>query len=111
MFINLNETKKHLYVDSGFTEDDEYILGLIEVAEQVVEEHIDCKLIDLCDLNEDGQVDLTTLPAPLKHAMKLFVGNLYANRESIAFAQSHELPLSFKYLINLYKNYESRTTK
>lgn len=44
--------------------------------------------------------------------MKLFVGNMYANRESIAFAQSYELPLSYKYLINLYKNYgTSRTVK
>lgn len=110
MYITLEEIKKHLNIDDYFTDDDAYLNSLIQVAAEVVERHIDDKLIDLCELDENGEVDLKSLPSPLIHAMKLFIGNMYANRESIAFAQSYELPLSYNYLLSLYKNYEGRTT-
>lgn len=110
MFLTVADVKKHLNIESSFTEDDAYIQSLIDVAETVVQEHIDRNLVDLCDENE-GVVDYTSLPSPLIHAMKLFIGNMYANRESVAFASSHEVPLSYNYLISLYKNYAGRTTE
>lgn len=109
MFLTVAEVKKHLNIDAGFTEDDDYIQSLIDVAEAVVQEHIDYNLADLCDLDGNGEVDASTLPAPLIHAMKLFIGNMYANRESVAFTAPHEIPLSFNYLLSLYKNYVGRT--
>lgn len=36
MYITLDEAKKHLNVESDFTEDDSYITSLIEVAEAKV---------------------------------------------------------------------------
>lgn len=36
------------------------------------------------------------------------VGNLYANRESVAFAQSYELPKSYEYLLSMYINYNKQ---
>ena len=106
MYITLNDIKKHLNIDETFTDDDAYLASLVEVAAEVVAKHIDCNLDDLCDLDEDGKVDETTLPSPLIHAMKLFVGNMYANRESISYASAQSIPNSYDYLLSLYKNYD-----
>ena len=49
--ITLAEAKKHLNLESDFTEDDAYILSLIEVAEQAVERHVNVAFEKLA---EDG---------------------------------------------------------
>ena len=100
MFLKLNDLKKHLNVDADFTEDDEYIMSLAEVAEQIVQKHIDTRLTDI--VAEQGQ-----LPMPLIHAMKLLVGNLYANREAVTYGSATELPKGYDYLLSLFKNYNN----
>lgn len=101
MYLSLSDIKKHLYIDDTFTDDDEYLLSLADVAEKVVERHIDSNLNVIVEL--EGGV----LPSPLIQAMKLFIGNMYANRESISFASTQEIPLSYQYLLSLYKNYSN----
>lgn len=101
MFITLDRIKKHLNIDSYYTDDDSYLTYLEGVAETVVEKHIDNKL---SELQTNGE-----LPTPLVHAMLLFIGNLYQSRESVAFNSSPiEIPLSFSYLLDLYKNYSNQ---
>ena len=98
MYLALDKIKKHLNIDSDFVEDDNYILSLAEVAEEVVQRHIGYRFEDIL---VDGQ-----LPAPLQHAMLLFVGNMYANRESVTFGSASELPLSYNYILQLFENYD-----
>ena len=101
MYIELNKIKKHLNIDDYFIDDDEYLLSLAEVAEKVVEKHIDCNLSDLQE--EDG-----TLPVPLLHAMLLFIGDMYQSRESVSFTSASEIPFSYEYLLSLYKDYSKK---
>ena len=56
MFLKLNDLKKHLNVDANFTDDDDYIISLGEVAEQIVQKHIDARLTDI--VKEEGQLPL-----------------------------------------------------
>ena len=77
MYITLEQAKKHLLVDEDFRADDMYILDLIAVAEDSVSKHLD---IALDELEVGG-----TLPPAIIHAMLLMIGNLYANREPVAF--------------------------
>lgn len=98
MYIQLYQIKKHLNINEDFHEDDEYLMSLEEVAEKVVERNIDTKLKRL----EDGE---GAIPSPLMQAMLLLIANYYANRESVAFAQTSNVPLSYQYLIDLYRNY------
>lgn len=100
MYIDITQIKSHLNIDSDFLDDDEYLLHLESVAELVVQKHIDHRLEDLLD--ESGQ-----LPAPLIQGMLLFIGNLYANRESVSYASAVEVPNSFEYLLSLYKDYNN----
>lgn len=100
MYLDLNIVKKHLNVDDWFTSDDEYISGLIDVAEEIVSKHLDNKLDAI--VSDNG-----SMPAPIMHACMLLIGNFYANRESIAFANATELPLGYSYLLQPYKNYST----
>ena len=99
MYVEINDLKKHLNIDAEFIEDDTYLEQLEMVAEEAIAKHIDANLSDLADMN--GGV----LPSPLIHAIKLFVGDMYASREAVAFTNAVEIPLSYTYLLSLYKKY------
>lgn len=101
MFLTLERIKRHINIDADFTEDDNYLISLAEVAEATVQRHIDSNLSELCE--ETGGA----LPAPLLHAMLLFIGDMYLNRESVAFSNATEIPFSYDYLLSLYKNYNN----
>lgn len=104
MYISIEDIKQHLNIDRDFQDDDKYLGQLIEVAQQTVERNIDRSLSDF----EDNDGDL---PESLLQAMKLFVANMYANRESISFANAKEVPLSYQYLIDLYRDYKGPHNK
>lgn len=101
-YLTLEDLKKHLNIDATFTGDDDYISSLGEVAEQMVEQHLEKPLAELANGG--------SLPAPIIHAMKLLVGTLYMARETVAFGQAYQIPMSYvtayDYLIDPYKNYK-----
>lgn len=99
MYIPLDLAKKHLNIEEDFTEDDEYILGLISVAEQAVRVHVNEDFNILAE-NNGG-----CLPAPISQAMLLMIGNMYQNREPIG-TKEKALPFNYQYLIDLYRNYD-----
>lgn len=99
MFVTLDKIKNHLNIDDYFKEDDEYITSLYEVAEKVVEKHADSDLSVIANANGG------LLPAPLVHAMLLFIGDMYRNRESVSFTSVNAIPFSYDYILSLYKNY------
>lgn len=47
MYVKLEEAKKHLLLDDSFKDDDLYILGLIDVAEDAVARNLNLKLDEL----------------------------------------------------------------
>ena len=98
MYLQLDLIKKHLNIDDYYKDDDDYLLYLANVAELTVERHIDNNISSLA--NDRGD-----LPSPLLHAMLLFIGDMYANRESISYASVHEVPFSYDYLLTLFKKY------
>ena len=101
-YLTLEQSKKHINIESDFVDDDVYITSLIDVAECSVELHVNQSLEDIATVN--GGV----LPAPLIHAMLLMVGNFYANREMVSFAsKTTEIPFNYVYLIDFYKNYSN----
>ena len=98
MYIPLELAKKHLNIESSYTEDDEYILMLIDAAEQAVRVHVNEDLDTLAE-NNGG-----CIPTPIFQAMLLMIGNLYQNREIVG-AKTQALPYAYQYLIDLYRNY------
>ena len=98
MYIPLDLAKKHLNIEDSFTDDDQYIVGLIEAAEESVRTHVNEDLESIAAKNGG------CIPTPLFHAMLLMVGNLYQNREIVG-SKTVALPFNYQYLIDLYRNY------
>ena len=100
MLIELSTIKKHLNIDADYTADDEYLMQLEGVAVKLVEKHIDRTFEDI--IAEEGEI-----PLPLLHAILLFVGNMYDNRESVAYSQAVEIPTSLTYILSMYRDYNN----
>ena len=100
MYIQLDLAKKHLNIEEDFTEDDEYILSLIEVAESAVRVHINEDFASIAEKNGG------CLPPPILQAVLLMIGNMYQNREPIG-TKNQALPYNYQYLIDLYRNYNN----
>ena len=98
MLIDLQSLKNHLNIDSSFNDDDAYIESLEEVAEEIVQKHIDKSFEDI--VGEEGE-----LPKPLLQSIKLMVANFYDNRESVAYTSVTEVPNSLNYILSMYRDY------
>lgn len=98
-YLTLKLIKKHLNLDEDFTADDSYLEVLGGAVEDAIEKNVDEPLSILAEKN-GGE-----LPLALQQAMLLLLGTYYSNRESIAFANPVEVPNTYNYLIDLYRNY------
>lgn len=99
MFIDLDRVKSHLHITNDYTEEDEYLCGLIAAAEAAVENHIQTPLSVLSNVFGGN------LPSPVQHAILLLIGTLYQNRESVAFINAYKIPHSYEYLLQPYVKY------
>lgn len=100
MILDLATIKKHLNIDASYTDDDTYIEFLEGVAEEVVQKHIDRSFEEI--IGEAGEI-----PQPLLHSILLIVGNMYANRESVAYTSAVEVPNSLSYILSMYRDYKN----
>lgn len=102
MVVTIDETKRHLNLDEDFVGDDLYITDIIKVSEYAVMNRLRMSSIDSFGDN---------VPPPIRHAILLFISNLYNNRDPVAFGQPYKLPMSIDYLLNPYVNYCNRETR
>lgn len=98
MYTNLQTVKEHLKIDVDV--EDNYLLGLIEAAENAVENHIGVQLSDYVD-------EIGYLPPALQQAILIMCGNLYNNRESIAYTSTYSIPMSLEYMLAQFKKYDA----
>lgn len=91
MFVTLDEVKRQLNILLSETTEDDYLNYLIEVSEDVVSNYLNYSLSDYT--NE-------TLPKAIKHGILMIISDLYANRESISFAQGYKIPGTLDLLLS-----------
>ena len=103
-YLTLDLIKKHLNMNADYTAEDDYLTMLAGAVEEVVGKHIDDDLNTLAKNNDDK------LPLPLVQACLLLLATYYSNRENVAFTTTNEVPTSFTYLLDLYKNYGGSET-
>lgn len=115
--VTLAEAKKHLNLETYFTEDDSYISVLIDVSFLSIRNR--CNNLTWTDNSAvtygsiefaDYTISGTTIPLAIKWATLLMVGNLYANREPVSFGSPVAIPFTLEFLIAPYINYEGPTT-
>lgn len=98
MFTTLSTARKHCNIDDDFHADDDYLLHLIEVAENAVAKNINRPLY-AC-VGQDG-----LLPPTIRQQILILVATMYENREATAPIQMHKLPTSFDWLASLDRHY------
>jgi hypothetical protein len=98
MYISISEVKQHLNIDEQYTTDDIYIESLISVAKEVVEHEINNSIDSLI---VDGEI-----PSAIKQSMLLLIGNLYLNREPVAYSSVSKIPYTLDLLLSINKNYK-----
>lgn len=98
MYTDLHTLKEHLRIDVDV--EDNYLYGIIDAAENAVENHVGRKLAEYED--EKGY-----LPPALQQAILIMAGNLYNNRESIAYTSAYSIPMSLEYMLAQFKKYDA----
>lgn len=93
-YTNLSNGKLHLKIEDDYTDDDMYISNLLDVAELAVLNYLN-----------DSITSYTVVPLPIVQATYFLMANWYGNRQIISFAQGIEIPYTFQFLLNPYKNY------
>jgi len=96
MYITVEDLKKHLNID--FSDDDEYLISLIEVAQASIEMYVSTSL-------SDYEISSGKLNPMLVHAIKILAGTFYANREAVAFAEPRPIPYTLDYLVKPFRKY------
>ena len=98
MYVTIYEIKQHLYID--FEADNAMLADMIQASEDIIQKYLNTTFEDIID-------EYGSLPISLKQAIKIMVGNLYANRESVSFnAYPSKIPYSYEYLLQPYKSYK-----
>lgn len=98
-YLVLADIKKHLNVDTSFTDDDTYISALGTAAEEAVEKYIDYPLSQLEDSTKK-------LPQSVIQAMYLLIGTWYNTRESVSNTNTSVVPHAFEFLCSLHQDYK-----
>lgn len=95
-YTTIHEVKRHLNIESSFNDDDGYLQDLIEVSAIAIQNYLNDSL--------SGQTE-TNVPMTIKHAALLFTAHLYIHRQIVSFANAVEIPYTYKFLLDPYKNF------
>ncbi len=101
MRLTLKEVKTHCRIDPHYSDEDDYLSGLIEVAENDVAQRLRYSSLD-------EAFPCGCMPPSVRHAIKIVVANLYENRESIAAASLNKVPETLDALLAPYVRYCER---
>ena len=95
-FTDLTTAKLQLNIEDSYYDDDIYICQLLNVSEIAISNYC----------NEDWST-YTTIPVTISQAAYLLTAHLYANRQVVSFATQAgaEIPYTFQFLLNPYKNF------
>ena len=94
LYVTVDLFRKHSNINVE-NDDDEYLAHLLDTAQLAVENDINSSLTELLD--DNGEI-----PKALTHAIMLQAGNLYENREILAYGKVSIRPHSYSYLIAPY---------
>ena len=92
--VALEDIKTHLRLDPDATTEDVYLNSLIVAARRMVERETQRTIVGPAPTIVDDDLEVA------KHAIRLVVGNWYANREPVVDAKVMELPHSLRWILD-----------
>ncbi|KGQ32247.1 head-tail connector protein [Gallibacterium anatis] len=99
-YITLNEVKAHLNIHEDFYLDDALLYGYINASLEVAQRHIGKRF----SLSEEDSDETTLIFNPaIKVGCLLYIGHLYANRESVSDLNLSIVPMTISALWDVYR--------
>lgn len=95
--VNINQLKRQLNIEESYVDDDPLLQHFLNVAEESV--------IQYCGLTGLTMYTDTTLPISIHQATILLAAHFYLNRNLVSFAQGTEIPYSFRFLLDPYRDF------
>lgn len=100
MYLDLKLCKKQIELEGCYVDDDDFVLYLMDLAEERVAKELCVKVEDLATIG-GGEVISPTLV----HAMMLYVATYFKEKENTTSANTKEFPDGSKALIALDRDY------
>ncbi len=97
MAINITTLKRQLNIENTFNDDDAILQQCLDVAIQTTNNYLGSDVVS-------GYTGNTT-PISVEHAILMLASHFYINRNIVAFATPSELPYSYKFLLDWYKDF------
>lgn len=93
MICTINELKQNLNIESNYTDEDEFLLYLLEVAEEVIFNYLD-----------KTKEDYNTIPSSVKYAILIIASQYYENRTAITHGTANKIPFTLELLLSKERN-------
>jgi uncharacterized phage protein (predicted DNA packaging) len=97
MNININKLKAQLNIELDYLDDDAILQHLLNVATLGVQTYLGTNALT-------GYTSTNT-PVTIEQAVIMLAAHYYINRNIVSYAQGTEVPLSFKWLLDPYRDY------
>jgi hypothetical protein len=109
MAINIPSLKRQLNIEQSFSNDDAILQQCLDVAVQTTYMYLGNN-INISGFYPSGNnvttgYTGTTVPISIEHAILMLASHFYVNRNIVAFATPSELPYSYKFLLDWYKDF------
>jgi hypothetical protein len=95
MNITIEQLKRQLRIEPDYTDDDVLLQYLLDTAEISVENFLGANALSGYTSND--------IPTPVLQATIMLAGHWYLNPNMVAFGLGTEVPYSFQFLLNPYK--------
>lgn len=95
--INIQQLKRQLNIEESYTSDDVILQQYLDVAEVAIQNYL--------GVNSLTGYTSTTLPISVEQAVIMYGSHLYLNRNIISYSQGYEIPLTFRFLLDYYKDF------
>lgn len=96
MELTILDIKRQLNIELTYTDDDILLQHMLDVSTSAVEKYLGTNALT-------GYTE-TQIPKEVIQAIVMLASHFYLNRNMITFAQGLELPYSFKWLLDPYRN-------
>jgi hypothetical protein len=94
--VTIAQVKRQLNIEQDYTNDDMILQQVLDVSKSAVQTYLGTNSLT-------GYTE-TTIPIEIIQAIIMLSGHFYLNRNMVAFAQGVEIPYSFKWLLDPYRN-------
>lgn len=95
MELTIDNLKKQLNIELEWLDDNILLQNYLDIATTAVSNYLDLDAEDVAALPENNTINA---------AIILLAAHFYSNRNMVSMANASEMPYSFKFLLDFYKN-------